>query len=294
MIFRDVKKNKIKTLLIFGLFMGMVYLVIYFVGILFDLSTPVFIIVAAVMSFLSAFGAYYNSDKIVLSLNKARPATKEEDLMLTNLLEGLCLGAGLPMPKLYIMDDSAMNAFATGRNPNHAVICVTTGLLERLDKYEVEAVLAHELSHIKNYDILLQTVAIVMVGFIVIISDLVSRNMYLAGNSDDDNKASGIIMIIGLIFVILSPIFAELLKLTISRNREYLADASAVEITRNKGAMINALRKISDDPELLEQAHKSSESLFIISPLKNKKNRDSLFSTHPSIENRIERLNNIN
>jgi len=293
MIFRDVKKNKIKTLLIFGLFMGMVYLVIYFVGMIFDLSTPVFVLVAAIFSFFSAFGAYYNSDKIVLSLNKARPATKEEDLMLTNLLEGLCLGAGLPMPKLYIMDDSAMNAFATGRNPNHAVICVTTGLLERLDKYEVEAVLAHELSHIKNYDILLQTVAIVMVGFIVIISDLVSRNMYLADN-DSDNKANGIIMIIGLIFVILSPIFAELLKLTISRNREYLADASAVELTRNKYAMINALRKISDDPELLEQAHKSSESLFIVSPLKNKKNKDNLFSTHPTIENRIERLNNIN
>jgi len=293
MIFRDVKKNKIKTLFIFGIFMGMVYLVIYFVGILFDMATPMFIVIATVFSFLSAYGAYYNSDKIVLSLNKARPATKEEDLMLTNLLEGLCLGAGLPMPKLYIMDDSAMNAFATGRNPEHAVICVTTGLLERLDKYEIEAVLAHELSHIKNYDILLQTVAIVMVGFIVIISDLVSRNAFLA-SSDDDSKAGSIIAIVGLIFVVLSPIFAELLKLAISRNREYLADANAVEITRNKYAMINALRKISDDPELLEQAHQSSESLFIISPLKNKRNKDSLLSTHPSIENRIERLNNIN
>ena len=293
MIFRDVKKNKIKTLLIFGLFMGMVYLLIYFVGMMFDLSTPIFILVAFIFSFTSAIGAYYNSDKIILSLNKARPATHEEDLMLTNLLEGLCLGAGMPKPKLYIMEDSAMNAFATGRNPEHAVICVTTGLIERLDKYELEAVLAHELSHIKNYDILLQTVAIVMVGFVVIISDLVSRNIYLADN-DSDNKGSGIIMIIGLIFVILSPIFAELLKLAISRNREYLADANAVEITRNKGAMINALRKISDDPELLEQAHKSSESLFIVSPLKNKKNKDNLFSTHPSIENRIARISTIN
>lgn len=292
MILRDVRKNKIKTYLIFGLFMAFIYLAIYFVGIIFDMSSYIFIIFALVISFISSYEAYYNSDKIILKLNGAREATKEEDLMLTNILEGLCLATGLPKPRLYIMDDSAMNAFATGRNPDNAVICVTTGLLNRLEKYEIEAVLAHELSHIKNYDILLQSIAIVMVGFVVIISDIVSRNLYYAGSSDDDNKSNGIIMLIGVVFILLSPFFAELLKLAISRNREYLADSNAVEITRNKTGMINALKKISSDPEELEQAHKSSESLFIVSPLKGKKS-SSLFSTHPSIEDRIDRINKL-
>lgn len=292
MILRDVRKNKIKTCLIFGLFMAFIYLVIYFVGIIFDMSSPIFVIFALVISFISSYEAYYNSDKIILKLNGAREATKEEDLMLTNILEGLCLATGLPKPRLYIMDDSAMNAFATGRNPDNAVICVTTGLLNRLEKYEIEAVLAHELSHIKNYDILLQSIAIVMVGFVVIISDIVSRNLYYAGSGDDDNKSNGIIILIGVIFILLSPFFAELLKLAISRNREYLADSNAVEITRNKAGMINALKKISSDPEELEQAHKSSESLFIVSPLKGKKS-SSLFSTHPSIEDRIDRINKL-
>lgn len=292
MILRDVRKNKIKTYLIFGLFMAFIYLVIYFVGIIFDMSSYIFVIFALVISFISSYEAYYNSDKIILKLNGAREATKEEDLMLTNILEGLCLATGLPKPRLYIMDDSAMNAFATGRNPDNAVICVTTGLLNRLEKYEIEAVLAHELSHIKNYDILLQSIAIVMVGFVVIISDIVSRNLYYAGSSDDDNKNNGIIMLIGVVFILLSPFFAELLKLAISRNREYLADSNAVEITRNKTGMINALKKISSDPEELEQAHKSSESLFIVSPLKGKKS-SSLFSTHPSIEDRIDRINKL-
>ena len=243
-------------------------------------------------SFISAFTSYYNSDKIVLSLNKARVATKEEYAQLNNILEGLCLATGLPIPKLYIMEDSAMNAFATGRNPNHAVICVTTGLLNRMDKYEIEGVLAHELSHIRNYDILLSTITIVMVGFIVIISDAFSRTMYRR-SSDDDNKANAIIMIIGLIFIILSPIFAELMKLAISRNREYLADASAVEITRNKDGLISALRKLEGDTEALEQANKSSASLFIVNPLVNERKKDSLWSTHPNTQNRIERLQNI-
>ena len=200
------------------------------------------------------------------------------------------------MPKLYVMEDSAMNAFATGRNPKHSVICVTTGLLNRLDKYEIEGVLAHELSHIRNYDILLQTVTVVMVGFIVMLSDAFSRGFLRSSKSrdDDDNKGNAILMIIGLVFIILAPIFAKLIQLAISRNREYLADASAVEITRNKDGLINALKKISDDTEVLKTANQSTESLYIISPIKSKnKQNDSLFSTHPNTLNRIERLQNI-
>lgn len=293
MILRDVRNNKIKTGFIVTCFFIIIALFIYFISLwLFD-NTVFAVIIGLTFSFISAFASYYNSDKIVLSLNKARVATKEEYAQLNNILEGLCLATGLPLPKLYIMEDSAMNAFATGRNPNHAVICVTTGLLNRLDKYEIEGVLAHELSHIRNYDILLSTITIVMVGFVVIISDAFSRGIFRR-SSDDDNKISGILMLISLIFIILSPIFAELMKLAISRNREYLADASAVEITRNKDGLINALKKLEGDTEALEQANKSSASLFIVNPLVNeRKKKDSLWSTHPITENRIERLKNI-
>lgn len=293
MILRDVRNNKIKTGFIVTGFFIIVALFIYFISLFLFEDTTFAVIIGLTFSFISAFASYYNSDKIILSLNKARVATREEFLQLNNILEGLCLATGLPMPKLYVMEDSAMNAFATGRNPNHAVICVTTGLLNRMDKYEIEGVLAHELSHIRNYDILLSTITIVMVGFIVIISDAFSRGMYRS-SSDDDNKASGIIMLIGLIFIILSPIFAELMKLAISRNREYLADASAVEITRNKEGLISALRKLDGDTEALEGANKSSASLFIVNPLVNeRKKKDSLWSTHPNTQNRIERLQNI-
>jgi len=292
MILRDVRKNKFKTGIIVTIFFVLIAIFIYFLSLwLFD-NVLIAVVFGLTFSFISAFTSYYNSDKIVLSLNKARVATREEFLQLNDILEGLCLATNLPMPKLYIMEDSAMNAFATGRNPKNAVICVTTGLLNRLDKYEIEGVLAHELSHIKNYDILLSTITIVMVGFIVIISDAFSRGFVRV--SDDDNKASGILMIIGLVFIILSPIFAELMKLAISRNREYLADASAVEITRNKDGLINALRKLDTDSEALEQANKSSSSLFIVNPLVNeRKKRNSLWSTHPTTESRIERLQNI-
>ena len=294
MILRDVRNNKIKTGFIVTCFFIIVALFIYFISLWLFESTAFAVVIGLTFSFISAFASYYNSDKIVLSLNKARVATKEEYAQLNNILEGLCLATGLPLPKLYIMEDSAMNAFATGRNPKNAVICVTTGLLNRLDKYEIEGVLAHELSHIRNYDILLSTITIVMVGFIVIISDAFSRGMYRSSSRDDDNKASGIIMLIGLIFIILSPIFANLMKLAISRNREYLADASAVEITRNKDGLINALKKLEGDTEALEQANKSSASLFIVNPLVNeRKNKDSIWSTHPNTQNRIERLQNI-
>ena len=281
MILMGVRKNKRKTFLIVTVFFVIVALFVYFLSLwLFD-DTTFAVIVGLLFSFITSFVSYYNSDKIVLSLNKAREATKEEYRQLNDILEGLCLATGLPMPKLYVMEDSAMNAFATGRNPKHSVI---------------EGVLAHELSHIRNYDILLQTVTVVMVGFIVMLSDAFSRGFLRSSKSmdDDDNKGNAILMIIGLVFIILAPIFAKLIQLAISRNREYLADASAVEITRNKDGLMNALKKISDDTEVLKTANQSTESLYIISPLKSKnKQKDSLFSTHPNTLNRIERLQNI-
>lgn len=296
MIFEDVKKNKRKTMGIVLGFILFITLFVYFVALwLFD-DTMFAVILGLTVSVISAFSSYYNSDKIILSLNKAREATKEEYASLNNSLEGLCLAAGLPKPKLYIMEDTAMNAFATGRNPEHAVVCVTTGLLNRLDKYELEGVLAHELSHIKNYDILLSTVAVVMVGFVVIISDAFSRMLYRSNNDDDDdNKGNAILMLIGLIFIALAPIFGKLLQMALSRNREYLADANAVEITRNKEGLISALKKISGDTEELEQANKSSASLYIVNPFvkERRKVKDSIWSTHPATENRIAALEKI-
>ena len=211
MILRDVRKNKIKTYLIFGLFMAFIYLVIYFVGIIFDMSSYIFIIFALVIAFISSYEAYYNSDKIILKLNGAREATKEEDLMLTNILEGLCLATGLPKPRLYIMDDSAMNAFATGRNPEHAVICVTTGLLEKLDYYELEGVIAHEMSHIKNYDILLSAVVSVFVGLIVMLSDMFTRNFIFRRRNND--KESGGFLKSNLRSFVLNDVVPAVIKL---------------------------------------------------------------------------------
>ena len=290
MILRDVRRNKLKTGLIITLCFVFLSLLVYFVSLFFFDNIYLAMFIGLGFSAISAFVSYYNSDKMILSVNKARPATREEFLQLNVSLESLCISAGLPLPKLYVMDTPALNAFATGRNPEHAVVCVTTGLLNKLDKYELEGVLAHELSHIKNYDILVSTIAIVMVGFVSILADVFSRGL-IFGSRDEENKASAVLMLVGLIFVILSPIAATLLKLAISRNREYLADASAVQIARNKEGLINALKKLETENEPM-QVNSATESLFIVNPLKGKA-KDSMWSTHPNTINRIEKLQNI-
>ena len=289
MILKAVRTNKIKTGFIVTLFFIFITLFVYFLSRIFIGNIYVAATIGLSVSIISAFASYYNSDKMILSLNNARPATREEFLQLNVSLESLCIAAGLPLPKLYVMDTPALNAFATGRNPEHAVVCVTTGLLNKLDKYELEGVLAHELSHIKNYDILLSSIAIVMVGFVTIIADMLTHSFMWGNNRDNENKSSAIIMVIGIIFLILSPIFANLLKLAISRNREYLADASAVEITRNKEGLISALTKLETQNEPMN-INEATESLFIVNPLKGKKEKDSIWSTHPSTKNRIARL----
>lgn len=293
-------KNKRKSFFIIFCFIVLVSTLVYFICELNGVETALLVPISVGFAIASAVGAYYNSDKIVLSMSNAKEATEEQNKRMIDSLEGLCIAAGLPMPKLYIVEDSAPNAFATGRNPEHSVICVTTGLLDKLDDYELEGVLAHELSHIKNYDILLQTVAIVFVGFVSILSDLFLRIGIRSNRRSNDNDNGGgaqaIILIIGLIFVILSPIAAELLKLALSRKREYLADSSAVELTRNPQGLINALLKISGDPEPLEVANKSTASMYICNPLKGKDGESflaKLYMTHPPIEDRVEALRNI-
>lgn len=291
MILESVRKNKVKTFFIVTLFVIFIMVLIYFLSLWLFEDSYIAVAIALIFSCISALISYFNCDKMVLSLNGARVATKQEFLQLNETLEGLCIAANLPLPKLYVIDSSALNAFATGRNPENSVICVTKGLIEKLDKYEMEGVLAHELSHIKNYDILLSTVAIIMVGLVSILADLFMRGFYRG--SDDDDNGNIILMLIGLIFIVLSPIFANLLNLTISRNREYLADATAVSLTRNNEGLIRALQKINNDNNVLNTANKTSASLYICNPFKDKRNKDSLFSTHPTIENRIYRLRNI-
>ncbi len=289
MMFESVKENKFKTSFIVVLFFILIGLFVYFLTYLFGEDSQSAFIIATIIASFTSIISYYFSDKIVIKANHCREATKEEYLELNTILEALCLGCGLPVPKLYVMDSSSPNAFATGRNPKNAVVCVTTGLLDKLDKYELEGVIAHELSHIKNYDILLSTVATVMVGGISIIADSISRG-FIRNNDDDDKNP--LLLIIGLVFIILAPIFSKLLQLALSRNREYLADSSAVSITRNKDGLISALKKISSDQTIVKTASKTSASMYIADPFKRKE-RDSLFSTHPSTINRIKKLENI-
>lgn len=291
MMFESISKNKVKTFFIITFFIIFVMALVYFISLWLFEDSYIAVAFALIMSLISALVSYFTCDKMVLSLNGARIATKTEFLQLNEILEGLCIAANLPLPKLYVIESDALNAFATGRNPKNSVICVTTGLIKKLDKNEIEGVLAHELSHIKNYDILVSTIAIVMVGLVSILADLFSHGFYRTDDGDDDRNP--ILMIIGLIFIILSPIFANLLNLMISRNREYLADATAVSLTRNNEGLIKALMKIDSDTNVLKTANETCSSLYISDPFKKKKERDSIFSTHPSIANRIERLRNI-
>ena len=296
-MFEDIKKNKIKSWFIVLLFLAFIAVIVYYICMALDLG-ELSIIIAMIFAIVSTWGSYYYSDKIVLKLNNARPATREEDLKLVNILDSLVISAGLPeKPQLYVIEDAQPNAFATGRNPKHAVICVTTGLLEKLDYYELEGVLAHEMSHIKNYDILLSAVVSVMVGFVVILSDWFTRISFYGGrrgrDGDNDNNGNAIIMLIGLIFLILAPIFGQLMQLAISRKREFLADATAIEFTRNPDGLISALEKISADPNELKVANKATENMYIANPFRNKKKTSDLWSTHPSTEARIEALRNL-
>lgn len=295
-MYEDIKKNKIKTGIVVTLFLTLVTIAIYAVCYLLDLGEYA-IFIALDFSIISTIATYYNCDKLVLASVKARPATKEEDLQLTNILDGLLVASGMEeKPRLYVVESMQPNAFATGRNPKNSVICVTTGLLEKLNYRELEAVVAHELAHIKNYDILLSAVISVMAGFVVMLSDVIFRTRFRRNRDNDRNTSSAeaILVLVGLIFLILSPIITKLIELAVSRRREYLADATAVSFTRNPDGLISALAKISLDDSELEVASKSNAFMYIENPFKTKKKeKSSLFSTHPSITERIEAIENL-
>lgn len=252
--------------------------------------------IALIISGLLSFGGYYFSDRIILKISGARPADRKRNFKFFTVSENLSIAAGIPKPALYVIEDSAPNAFATGRDPEHAVVCVTTGLLDKLSRTELEGVIAHELSHIKHYDIRLMSVVTVLVGMIALLGDIFLR-MSFRGRRDrkSGGQLAALFILLGLIFAILSPIIARLIRLAISRRREFFADAGAVAITRQPQGLISALNKISIDKEPLEVANKATAHLYIANPFKNKIKSGvgwfaGLFNTHPPMVDRVKAL----
>lgn len=297
MVYTEISRNKQKTFLLITFFL----ILIIGLGWIFSYTNnaPMLLPIAVIFSTLMSLGSYYYSDKIVLAMSGAREIKKTDDPELYNVVENLCITAGLPTPKIYSINDTAPNAFATGRDPKHAVVAITTGLRAKLSKQELEGVMAHELSHIGNYDIRLQTIVVVLVGIITLLADWMFR-MSFAGKRRSNSEGGGIILLLGVIFALLAPIGATLIQLAISRKREYLADASSALLTRYPQGLARALQKISNDHEPLEVANKATAHLYIVNPLnehKGSKDKVSwfagLFNTHPPINERIKKLNSM-
>lgn len=294
-IYEEIAWNKRKSFLLVFFFLVFVILIGYVVGFFygsgyFGIGLAIFI---GIIYFLIS---YYSGDKAILAMTKAKEAKKPTYTSLINTVEGLAIAAGLAKPpKVYVIEDSALNAFATGRSPEHASITVTTGLLERLNKLELEGVIGHEMSHIKNYDIRVMMLAAVMVGITVLLSDFLLRS-FLWGRRSNNREGGGvtaIFIILGLVLAILAPLVGEVIKLAISRKREYLADASGALLTRYPKGLADALKKIKEDPDpLVDHANKATAHLFISTPFRKSKAgmMKNLFSTHPPIESRIKRL----
>jgi heat shock protein HtpX len=292
-MYEQIASNKRKSFLLVFFFILFVFLLAWVFEQLAGMGTGG-LVLAFVIASISAFAGYYASDKIVLTISRARPATKEEFPYLYNVVEGLAIAAGIPAPRCYVIEDTAPNAFATGRNPKNSVICVTTGLLEKMNRAELEGVISHEMSHIKNYDVLVQTLTVVMVGVIALLSDWILRSFLWGGRRKggrDKGGAGAILIVVGLILAALSPIISQLIRLAISRKREFLADASGAMLTRYPPGLASALRKLDADTEPLEAANKATAHLYIVNPLKDLKGTvNKLFSTHPPIEERIAAL----
>lgn len=248
---------------------------------------------ALIMAGVMNFASYFWSDKIVLGISGAKPVLEKDNKELYHLVENLCIAAGLPTPKIYTINDSAPNAFATGRDPKHAAICFTSGILDKLNKTELEGVTAHELSHVGNRDTLLMSVVSVLVGTIALLADFFMRSMWFGGRDRDRENNNTVFVVLAIVAAILAPIVATLIQLAVSRRRELLADASGVLLTRYPEGLINALQKISSDKEPLEAANRGTAHLYIVNPLKGKDAGAwlaGLFNTHPSIEVRVKAL----
>ncbi|OQY67340.1 hypothetical protein B6D29_01995 [Microgenomates bacterium UTCPR1] len=286
-----IRQNKSKAYLAMFLFVLIFTGFFYIIGRYFESSLS-YLVLGLIISVASSITSYYYSDKIVLFTTGAKPTQKKDYFDFYTTTENLAMAAGLPMPKLYVLEDPSLNAFATGRDPNHAVVCATTGLLRNLDRSEIEAVISHELSHIKNYDILLSSLIAVLVGTLALVSDWVFRSFWWRDRNDDDGGRSPVAFFMFIIVLLITPIVATLIQLSISRKRELLADASGSLITRNPAALISALKKISLYPGI-KTASTSTAHLFIANPFLDKRLSNwlsNLFSTHPPIDERIRLL----
>ena len=298
-MFELIRSNKRRSMLLVAGFILVVALVGAAIGAIVG-NGLVFTLVALVFSGAIAFASYWRADKIALAVSRARPAPPEEYQRLHNLVEGLCIAGGLPKPGVYIIDDPAPNAFATGRNPNHAAIAVTTGLLEKLNRVELEGVVAHELSHIRNYDILVSTLAVVMVGAVALMADLVIRMMWWNGGRvarrGDQPDGNNPLAYVGIVLLIVAPIIAKIMQSTISRSRETLADVSACQLTRYPPGLISALEKLKDDTTVTHSASTATAHLWIEQPMSGVGDDGKLggihrlFDTHPPLDERIALL----
>ncbi len=307
-----ISKNKTESWILIFSFL----IVISLLGFVFSqaYNSPQILYFAVGFSFLSSFISYYFSDSITLALSQAKEVDRQSNPELYRLVENLCIAAGLPTPKIYVIDDTAPNAFATGRDPEHAIVCFTTGILQKLEKTELEGVVAHELSHIGNYDIRVMTLVVVLVGVVTLLADWMLRATFWGGrrrsrNSEGGGQLQAVLLVAGIALAILSPIIATLIKLAVSRKREFLADASGALLTRYPEGLARALEKISADTEPLEAANKATAHLYIANPFHEDAGPSDalraaspsgrswfakMFNTHPPIEERINRLREMN
>lgn len=287
----NIRKTWLYLAVFFGLVIGLGWLFSYLMG------TPVILWIAVILSIVMSFASYWYSDKIVLAMSKAKPVEKKDEPELYRIVENLSITAGLPMPKIYIIEEAAPNAFATGRDPKHSVVVVTRGLLDRLERVELEGVIAHELSHIGNRDMLISAIAVVLTGVVVIATDFFFRMAFWGGLGRRGGRESGqmqlLMIAVALLFAILAPLFATMLRLAISRKREFLADASGALLTRYPEGLARALEKISQDPRSLTVANDATAHLYIANPFKGKEQTlwlHKLFMTHPPVEERVKAL----
>lgn len=294
--FDEVRSNQIKSGLIILLFITFVLTIGALLG-FYWLADPIVgpwfgIILAVIVGGIYFLISWFAGSSIILKTTGARPATKKEFPYLYHTVEALAIAAGIPTPSIYVIDDSARNAFATGRDPKHASITVTTGLLHALNREELEGVIAHEMSHIKNYDIRVMMLAAVLVGVLVLLSDILLRSFMFGNNRKEGGQIAAIMIVVGLVLALLSPLIGELIRLAISRRREYLADASGAMLTRYPPGLASALKKIAKDPDpLVDHANRATAHLFISTPFREKRGFFyKIFATHPPIEDRIKRL----
>jgi heat shock protein HtpX len=299
--YQQIAQNKRRSWLLLFILTGILALLGAFIGYALSGSASgalAAVVGAVILSVVLSAGAFFRGDGLVLAASQAREASEQDTPQLINVVRELTLAAGIPMPRVYIIPDSAPNAFATGRDPDHASVAVTSGLLEKLDREELQGVIGHELSHVRNYDIRFSLLVGVLVGSIALIADMFLRLTFWGGvggrrsrDRDSSGGAQAIILVVALVLAVLAPIFASLVQFAVSRQREYLADASSVELTRNPTGLERALATIAADQEPLEVANRATQHLYIVNPIKKLDDRRmGLFSTHPPIRDRIDRL----